>query len=236
MKIHLISYGDAEYASQRDFFKETALASHFFDQVTVFTPEDIDPAFSTYFEDTLSYRKGGGFWIWKPYFVQKALESMEENDILIYCDAGCMINNKGEKRFKEYIELLNQSKTGCLSFELPHKEIEYTKQEVFDYFKTSEAVIRSNQLVAGVLLLRKCTHTTLLVNKWYSALCENPLLFTDDKDKNAQHSEFIDHRHDQSIFSVLRKTYQSEIIPDETYFLDFVRDGQPYPIWAARLK
>lgn len=236
MKIYLISYGDAEYASQKDFFKQTALASHFFDEVTVFSPEDIDPAFSAHFEDTLNYRKGGGFWIWKPYFVKRVLESLEENDILIYCDAGCMINSKGEKRFKEYIELLKQSETGCISFELPHKEIEYTKQEVFDYFKTSAAVIRSNQLVGGVLLLRKCPHTILLVDKWYGTLYENPLLFTDDKNENIQHKEFIDHRHDQSIFSVLRKTYQSEVIIDETYFPDFIRNGQPYPIWATRLK
>lgn len=236
MKIHLISYGDAEYASQRDFFKETALASSFFDEVTVFSHEDLEPAFKINFQDALSYPRGGGFWIWKPYLVQRVLENLADNDILIYCDTGCMINGNGEKRFKEYIEIVNRSETGCLSFELPHKELKFTKQEVFDYFGTPETIVNSNQLVGGVFLLRKCPHTTMLVNKWYRTLCENPLLFTDDKDKNAQHKEFIDHRHDQSIFSVLRKTYQSEIIPDETYFPDFIRDGQPYPIWAARLK
>jgi len=236
MKINLISYGDSKYATQRDFLKKTALASSFFDEVTIFSNEDLEPIFKTHFQDALSYRRGGGFWIWKPYFVQRVLETLADNDILIYCDAGCMINIKGEKRFKEYIELLNQSETGCLSFELPHKEIEYTKQEVFDYFGASETIIHSNQLVGGVLFLRKCAHTTMLVNKWYATLCENSSLFTDDKDENVQHKEFIDHRHDQSIFSVLRKTYKSEIIPDETYFLDFIREGQPYPIWAARLK
>ncbi len=236
MKIYLISYGDAKYASQREFFKETALASSFFDEVTVFSPEDIEPAFKQHFQQVLNQRRGGGYWIWKPYLIQRVLESLDDNDILIYCDAGCMINSNGEKRFKEYIELLKESDRGCISFELPHKEIEYTKQEVIDYFGSSENVIHSNQLMATVIMLKKCEHATLLVNKWYAALCENPLLFTDDKDNAAQNEAFIDHRHDQSIFSILRKTFKSEIIPDETYFLDFIREGQPYPIWATRLR
>ena len=236
MKIYLISYGDARYAKQREFFKETALASSFFDEITIFSPEDLEPVFSKHFQEILNQRRGGGYWIWKPYLIQRVLESLDEGDILIYCDAGCMINSNGSKRFKEYIELLTQSETGCVSFELPFKEIEFTKREVFDHFKSSESMIYSNQLMATVIMLKKCQHATHLVNKWYAALCKNPSLFTDDKDDTAQYPEFIDHRHDQSVFSILRKTYQSEIIPDETYFLDFIREGQPYPIWASRLK
>jgi len=236
MKIHLISYGDAKYASQREFFKQTALSSSFFDEVMIFSSEDIEPAFKTRFQQFLNQRRGGGYWIWKPYLIQRVLESLSDNDILIYCDAGCMINSNGEKRFKDYIEMLARSETGCVSFELPLKEVEYTKQEVFDHFDTSETLIHSNQLMATVIMLKKCTHATMLINKWYATLCENPLLFTDDKDNSTQKEEFIDHRHDQSIFSILRKTYKSEIIPDETYFLDFIREGQLYPIWATRLR
>ena len=236
MKIQLISYGDARYALQKEFFKQTALASSFFDEVTIFSPEDIETTFSNHFEKILNQRRGGGYWIWKPYFIQRVLETLADDDILIYCDAGCMINSSGGPRFKEYVDSLTKSETGCISFELPHKEIEYTKQEVFDYLETPEDLVISNQLMATVIMLRKCTHTTMLVNKWYAVLCEKPFLFTDDKENSTQNAEFIDHRHDQSIFSIIRKTYNSEIIPDETYFLDFVREGQPYPIWATRLK
>ncbi|MBB5637821.1 hypothetical protein HDF26_000850 [Pedobacter cryoconitis] len=236
MKIQLISYGDARYATQREFFKQTALTSSFFNEITIFSPEDIEMKFNKDFEKILTQRRGGGYWIWKPYFIKRVLETLADGDILIYCDAGCMINSNGGKRFKEYIDLLKKSKTGCISFELPHKEIEYTKQEVFDYFETPEDLVNSNQLMATVIMLKKCPHTVMMVNRWYTVLSENPLLFTDDKDNSVQNSEFIDHRHDQSIFSIVRKTYKSEVIPDETYFLDFIREGQPYPIWATRLK
>ena len=40
---------------------------------------------------------------------------MNENDYLIYCDAGCTINSVGgEIRFYEYINMLKESKFGIL--------------------------------------------------------------------------------------------------------------------------
>ena len=236
MKIHLISYGDNRYESQKDFFLETASHSDFFYDIGIYGPEDIDHVFNEQFQTILNHQKGGGYWIWKPYFIKKVLDDLPDNDILIYCDAGCMINQHGNKRFKDYIEILNSSDKGSLAFELPHKEIEFTKWEVFDSLNCSAEIINSNQLMATVILLRKCSHASLLVEYWNSILYVKPLLFTDDKHPGFQDDEFIDHRHDQSIFSLVRKTYGSEILPDETYFLDFIREGQNYPFWAARLR
>lgn len=236
MKTHLISYGDEKYASQKEFFKETALASGFFDEIMIYGPQDIDAIFYEQFQIFLNQHKGGGFWIWKPYLIKKVLDSLPLDDILIYCDAGCMINSRGIARFKEYITLLSQSDKGCIAFELPHREFEFTKQEVLDYFGASAEIADSNQLMATIILFKKSDHATLLVDKWCEALYDKPLLFADDKKRSIQNEKFIDHRHDQSVFSVIRKTYGAEIIPDETYFLDFIREGQAYPFWATRLK
>jgi len=236
MKTHLISYGDEKYALQKEFFEETALVSGFFDEVMLYGPHDIDAVFYEQFQIFLHQPKGGGFWIWKPYLIKKVLDNLPENDILIYCDAGCMINSRGKERFRQYMSLLMESDKGCLAFELPHKEFEFTKQEVLDYFSASPEIVNSNQLMATVILLKKSDYTTFLVNKWCEVLYDKPLLFTDDKTRSIQNEQFIDHRHDQSVFSVIRKIYGAEIIPDETYFLDFIREGQAYPFWAVRLK
>ena len=235
MKKYLISYGDDNFAEQREFLKETALASSFFDEVQIFTPDDFEPDFINRLKENNDFKLGGGYWIWKPYLIKRMLDKMETDDILIYCDAGCMINGYGEKRFNEYIEILNQSITGTIDFELPHAEYEYTKQEVFDHFKSSDEIIYSNQLESTILLLRNCQHTKMLVNLWYDVACNYFTLFTEAK-QVPQHQKFIAHRHDQSIFSVIRKTYGANIIPDETYFFDFLRDGRQSPIWATRLR
>lgn len=234
MKIHLLSYGNHYYENKREDLRQTALKSKFFTEVKVFGFEDLDFLFVKHFAEIFKYIRGGGYWIWKPYLIKKMLNSIDDDDILIYCDAGCELNFSGEKRFFEYIDILKSDQTGSLAFELPHKEIEYTKKEVFNHFKVSEEIRATNQLVASAILLRKCNHTLLLVEKWFETLVENPTLFTDEKDLEIQDHQFIDHRHDQSIFSLIRKIYGSVIIPDETYFLDFKRDGKPYPIWTSR--
>lgn len=235
MKIHLISYGDENYASQKEFLKESALSSKLFHQVKLYDTSDLDQNFSEQFESILKNTKGGGYWIWKPFLVNKYFQTLPKDDILLYCDAGCMINPRGAKRFHEYVELLIQSNSGSLAFELPHLEIEYTKQEVFDYFGADYAVMNANQLVGGIFFLRKCAHARELVDEWIQTLYNNPLLFTNDKNGVQQQQQFIKHKSDQSIFSVIRKTLGTAIIVDETYYLDFLREGQDYPIWAARL-
>lgn len=234
MKIHLISYGDAKYEIQREFFRETAVSSGFFNEVTIFSKEDMMPEFIEEFKDILDHSRGGGF-IWKPYFIKNTLDKLDDNDILVYCDAGCMINNWGGERFNQYVEQLMDSETGVLAFELSHKEYEYTKKELLEYLKPSEAVVNSKQLLATIILMKKCHHSIMLVDKWYDVLNHQVELFSDKLDADNQRPGFVTHRHDQSIWSVILKTYGAEILPDETYFDDFMRDGQFFPFWAARL-
>lgn len=235
MKITLISYGDTRYEAQREFFRETAVSSSFFDEVIIFSNEDMAPEFLREFNEILQFPRGGGYMIWKPYFIKRALDALREDDILIYCDAGCMINSWGKERFNQYIERLITSETGVLAFELNYKESEYTKKEVFKYFNSTEAIAHSKQLIGGIFLIRKCPHSIMLVNKWYHVLQDNPKLFTDELNDELQESDFVSHRHDQSIWSIILKTYGADILPDETHFKDLMREGHSFPIWAARL-
>jgi hypothetical protein len=235
MNIHLISYGDANYTLQKEFLRETAIASAYFDDIRIFSPADLDADFVQQVYRFVKGSRGGGYWVWKPYIIKLALEALQEGDILIYVDAGCMINGKARERFQEYISMVSSSETGTLDFELPFPEYQYTKQEVFSYFNSGNAVIHSNQLMATILIMRKCSHSSMLINKWYDTLMDDFSLFTDEIVMPGREG-FIDHRHDQSIFSVIRKTFGATIIPDETYFSDFLKDGQGSPIWATRLR
>jgi hypothetical protein len=46
---------------------------------------------------------------------------------------------------------------------------------------------------------------------------------------------FVEHRNDQSIFSLMRKQAGSLILPDETWFKDW-DDGADFPIHARRFR
>lgn len=234
METHLISYGDQRYEARIRDFKAVAIASSLFDEITVFRYEDLDSKFEEQFYDALKLTRGA--YIWKPYFIKKKLQELKNNDILVYCDAGCYINKLGKDRFNQYLDLLAQSKTGILAFQLRHKEYRYTKKEVFNRLDIAITVIESGQLMATAILIKKCEHSVKMVDLWYDTVEKNADLFTDTMNSAIQHPEFVAHRHDQSIWSVLLKTHGAEIIPDETYFDDFEKQGATFPLWATRIR
>ena len=240
--IHLITYGDSVYNETKQRLYNQASNLGWFDTITSYSPEDLDEEFKKKFKDILSHPRGGGYWIWKPYIINKHLELIKDDDILIYLDAGCYINPKGFERFKEYIELLKNSEEACISFQMNHHiEKKWTTKEIFEYLNInsgSKDIIESGQIIATVKMFRKCANSINIVSVWLNALHANPLLFTDHYNKNKQCEIFIDNRHDQSICSVLCKLYKTIILEDETYFEDGF--GCPKslkcPFWATRIR
>ena len=74
------------------------------------------------------------------------------------------------------------------------------------------------------------------INLWLNVVRDNVNLFTDNLTKN-EISDFIEHRHDQSIFSLIRKKYNPLILDDETYFSDFKsEEALQFPFLAIRIK
>jgi hypothetical protein len=162
---------------------------------------------------------------------------MNDNDILVYADARCSLNNKGIDRLNEYFEIVKNSNYGILSFELTFLEKVYTKMNVFyELEMNKDEYFNSNQIMATSFILKKCDHTLKIINEWYNFCCIYNLL--DDSESNIKNDDnFIEHRHDQSIFSLIRKKYGTEIIQDETFFdnWDF-NTIKTYPILARRFR
>lgn len=40
--------------------------------------------------------RGGGYWTWKPDIIYTAMQQMQDGDILVYCDAGCTLQQSKE--------------------------------------------------------------------------------------------------------------------------------------------
>lgn len=214
----------------------------YFDEVLGFTENDLIldvPFWNAHHQFILTNNRGFGYWIWKSYLINKELEKMNYGDILVYADSGCKINKKGKPRFLEYIEMLEKDtkKYGLISFQLQFKEKQYTKRLIFDFFKIpllnfNEDIKNLKQCVGGIQIIKKTIHSSNLIKLW-SMITQNYILINDmiysDED-----IEFVENRHDQSIYSILVNRFGSIKIPDETYFED-IKKADNYPILACRL-
>ena len=81
-----------------------AKKSGLFENTKIYRPEDLDPQFREKFINILSKSRGGGYWLWKHHIIENELSKVNNNDFVIYSDAGSSFNYHGVERFKEYIK------------------------------------------------------------------------------------------------------------------------------------
>ena len=241
MKLHFITYGDGVFEKNKKKLLDSAVNSNWFTNCEAFGPETLDENFKSKYKNVLSAPRIAGYGIWRPYIIKRQLTKMEEGDILLYLDAGSTLNIQGKKRFEEYLDMLKNNESGIISFQMPHIEKKYTTQEIFDYFQVdnNSDIANSGQITSCIIMLIKNKNTVNLIDIFYNTICDNALLFTDNYNKK-QKDYFVDNRHEQSVFSVLRKLNNPILIDDESWFENPTGGfGKPksknYPFWTTRL-
>lgn len=227
MKIHFITYGDNNFSKSKQRIKKEAEDFGLFDNISVYEPDLLSSVFKKTFKDVLSLKRGGGYWIWKIDIILQELNKMQDDDILVYLDAGCTINTNGKQRFKEYIKLLTESQHNSIGFVLQHLETTWTTKELYTAFDIKED--DSKQILATCMIYKKNKLLFEMFEEILQVLKNDPFLISDKYNKEGQKSNFIENRHDQSVFSLMRKKYKGIVLPDE------VDDSLDYhPFWATR--
>jgi hypothetical protein len=229
---HFITYGSGPYEKAKERLYKEAVNTGWFDHVKPYGFNDLTTEFKENYKDILSMSRGGGYWIWKIDIIEQQLNLMEENDILVYCDAGCSINIKGVKRFNQYYEMLNNSNKSMITFSLSYFEHKYNTKKIFEYFNATENEKNSYQSLNGVLIIKKCNDFMEMLSLYKKALNDDPLMFTDYYNNNDNGKDFIDNRHDQSVFSIIKKRGKNVI----NLKCEVECRSLKCPFWATRLK
>lgn len=199
-----VTYSTKSYESARKYNVKMACKKGKADRVFEYCEKDLSQEFIEKNKNILSCKRGGGYWIWKPYIVKKAMKQINEGDYLFYCDSGAFVM-RDLHILAEYME---RNQTDMMPFDLDHKEKEYTKRDVFlELGCDEECYTDSLQRCATYFFLKKTPHTESFVDQWLSYVQNYDLI--SDEDNSLYHMQnydgFRENRHDQSIFSVLSK-------------------------------
>ena len=243
--IHFITYSNNYFAQAKARLLKQAENFGGFKTITGYGPKDLPRTFIQYYMPIITQKRGGGYWIWRPIMLKNKLASMQDGEFLIYLDAGCFLNKRGKQRFNEYIDLLDKSEYGIMSIQMTGNkgahpllpERQWTTSQIFKYFGVSlnSKHANSGQYLSGVLVMKKNEHLLKIIDLVIKALEYDPLMFTDHYN-SGQHPGFIENRHEQSIFSLIRKLHGSVVIDgDESMIQPFGgQESAKYPFWAAR--
>ena len=151
--------------------------------------------------------RGFGYWTWKPSVLLWAHLNFPNHQV-VYIDAGSEFDCTKET-FVTLEKILNDSFTsGGLAWHLPdHSEICWTKKESLLAFNATMEMKHSNQIQSGFIALPPTPTRLLLITDWRSwAIAKEGYFFTDQMTLKAS-AEFQEHRHDQSMLSLLWKKY-----------------------------
>lgn len=188
------------------------------ERILVFTEKELDPNFLGKMKSHLvKGSRGYGYWCWRPQVVLQALNQMADGEIMLYCDAGCHLNPKGLPRLREYLKITDgcdilafqgRSLLGTEKYDPMHHFNPvgmWTKGDVIDYFgvRENDDILHAGQYSGGVFLVKKSAKT-LAFYKCYRTIAEEHFEFFDDSPSRAPNlPAFVEHRHDQAIFTLL---------------------------------
>ena len=212
-KIKYINYADHNYHNEQKINSLFA-RKYCTDMITEYSPFNIDKDFKSIHSNCLSIKKGGGLWLWKPYIILKELKELDDNDILMYIDSGAKVT----KDIQPLIKYMNTNNLNMYSGEMINQvEIKWSKKELLHELDMDKNIhLLTPQRIGGFHIIRK-NEFTLKFYQDYLDTCKQFNLINDTI-SNEEHIDFIEHRHDQSIFSLLCKKYDVPAWIDISHF------------------
>lgn len=208
----LINYADEKYASAQHWNSWTAKHIAKVDKVFSFHPENIDTSFFNAHREILSQKRGNGLWLWKPYFVNQVIHTLNDGDTIFYCDSGAIFI----RNLNVVYDSLND-KHPLFVCDIPLIESCWTKPLCFTEMDcNSDSIKFSSQIIGTYFAIYVNNFTRKFVAEWLSFCCRYDLLLPEGLPKKMilekyYGTDFISHREDQSIFSLMCKKYS--IIP-----------------------
>lgn len=202
MRNVLINFANGAYKNSQKRNSASGLLSGF-DTCHQFAPRDIDLNFREKYKNILNKPRGCGYWLWKPYFIYNQLKACNKNDVIFYADSG----SDFIKNIRPLTDRCRDDVNGLISFKLSgkHKERQWTKRDVLKRLNADQPrIVDTDQLMASFIIVRKNEYTLQFMHEYLIHACDENMI-TDKPSVSPNYPEFRDHRHDQSIFSVMCK-------------------------------
>lgn len=194
--IRLVTYADQNMSKSLELCYESAYKNgvnnaHVWDRQMLEATE-----FYQINREILDQQRGSGYWLWKPYIIYKALLDMNENDVLVYSDAGVEFINSVQ-------HIILAMDEDVFLFGNNYNHADWCKYDVFDAIIPDKNLHHTKQVQASVIFIKPTQKAKEFVKEWllYSQM---PNLIDDSESKLPNYLTFAEHRHDQAILTCLQ--------------------------------
>ena len=192
--------------------------------IIIFKKSDIDNDFIEKNKSILNCKRGGGYWLWKPYIINKTLKKIDNDDIIFYIDSKYYFIEHFANLYVDYMKnndiLVWKNK--------PNEPIWYMKNwckmDVIHKYNMFHKVFSENaeDCWGGALIVKKTENSIRYIQEWLDMCCIYEDI-TDSKSKIENNKLFREHRHDQSLLSIIIHKYNIQMQFFEKKYLQNVR-------------
>jgi hypothetical protein len=231
MKTILISFATNEKWYKSQFNLNHSSINKGIDHYISYNPNNLDQNFRTKYEHLLNPNvRGYGFWMWKAAILKQTMDIIDEGDIIVYVDSGNMIVNDLSYIINECNNndiILFDNRDGNQYGKI-HLNKLWTKRDTFVLMDCEEEkYYNGNQIDAAYQLYKKNNKTINFINE-YMKYCENENIISDLPNITKENfPEFKDHRHDQSIMSLMAIKHNIKLYPEPSEWGNHL--NRPYP-------
>ena len=219
MKICLGTFANTNFMNSNRIAKQ-ANEFNMFDQIFQYTEKDIPEFIDKHKNFINTHPEGYGYYIWKPKVILDILNKLDDDDVLVYCDAGIYLNKNGKNRLNEYLDKLIQFDVITFSTNDKYKAKYYVKMDaIMNYYSNfNEEYSDMNAVYAGLMIIKKCTKTIHLITDWLN-LCENYNFLNISRSIHYKEADYFHgNDKDNGLFNLCLSKHKISytIYPDET--------------------
>ena len=202
-RVVVVTFCTAEYDVSAEVLRDTAISIGGADEVRVYRPSDV-AAFFREFPDLLPESRGYGWWAWKPWIVHSSLRDLDEDDVLVYADAGIMFEGPLDEwttadAVAAPITLFRLGGWKTTDYRVRA----WTKGSALRAMGVdADSQLDSVQVSGAFQVYRACPTSVRFASEWLR-WCSARDVVDDDSRGVPDDAAFVAHRHDQSVLSAL---------------------------------
>ncbi|MGB1361124.1 MAG: hypothetical protein ACPG8V_03305 [Alphaproteobacteria bacterium] len=197
-----INYANDDFKVQQNVNSKQAKEIGNADRVISYNPNDIDDEFYNANKNILNKVRGGGYWLWKFYIIHKTLtdKSVKDGDVVFYCDSGADIL----KDLTPVFNMPNKYNQDIVLFCSDEKCKNVTKKDTFILMGCDVKEAHDFPIVAGGFnIWKKSTKSIKFIEECLKYACQSKIIDDSKSTIGKELPEFIMHRHDQCVFSLI---------------------------------
>lgn len=166
--------------------------------------------------EIFTHKRGYGYWLWKPYVIEAAMDATAVGSPILYTDIALelvasiqplLIHSKGQD------VCVFRNSGGAL-------QRCYTKRDAFILMDADSPEFWNDEMVCGTYILFHNTEKARAFVRQWKRFMRDPRILTDVSGacELQEFPDFVAHRHDQSILSILATKHKLPIFADPSQF------------------